>query len=345
MPDQDLRVLYIDDDPALGRLVQKALGRRGYLVEHAGDAASGLARLREGGIEVIALDHYLPTGTGLDVLAALAELPGAPPVVYVTGSAETAIAVDALKAGACDYVPKAAAEEFLELLGSAVDQAVDKARLGREKERAEREMREARERAELLLGEVNHRVSNSLALVAGLVSMQAKAVAQPAAREALTETQARILAIAGIHRRLYTSDDVRSVELGGYLGSLIEDLEASMNTIGHGARVRLEVENLAVATDKAVSIGVLLTELVTNAFKYAYPGRRDGEVRVRFRRLESGRAELSVEDDGVGWSGEGEIQGTGLGSRIVKAMASNLGGSVVYDKRDPGTRVSLTFEL
>jgi two-component sensor histidine kinase len=336
MPRQGIRILYIDDDPALGRLVQKALGRRGYQVEHAETADLGLARLEQGGIDVIALDHYLPAGTGLDVLAPLGRRPGSPPVVYVTGSAETAIAVDALKAGACDYVPKAVAEEFLELLGSAVDQAVDKARLSREKERAEREMREAKERAELLLGEVNHRVSNSLALVAALVSMQAKAVAQPAAREALTETQARILAIAGLHR---------VVELGDYLGSLIEDLEASMKTIGHGARVRLDVENVAVATDKAVSIGVLLTELVTNAFKYAYPGQTDGEVRIRFLPLGDGRAELVVEDDGVGWSGEGEIQGTGLGSRIVKAMASNLGGRVVYDGQARGTRVSLTFAL
>lgn len=345
MPRQGIRVLYIDDDPALGRLVQKALGRRGYQVEHAENAEAGLARLEAGGIDVIALDHYLPTGTGLDVLATLGGRVGSPPVVYVTGSAETAIAVDALKAGACDYVPKAVAEEFLELLGSAIDQAIDKARLGREKERAEREMREAKERAELLLGEVNHRVSNSLALVAALVSMQAKAVAEPAAREALTETQARILAIAGIHRRLYTSDDVRIVQLGDYLRSLIEDLENSMKTIGHGARVKLEVENLPLSTDKAVSIGVLLTELVTNAFKYAYPGQTDGEVRIRFRPLDDGRAELVVEDDGIGWNGEGEIKGTGLGSRIVKAMASNLGGGVVYDTREPGTRVSLTFEL
>ncbi|SMF80868.1 Two-component sensor histidine kinase, contains HisKA and HATPase domains [Tistlia consotensis] len=345
MPYQGFRVLYIDDDPALARLVQKTLARRGYAVEHADSAESGLARLDAGGIDVIALDHYLPTGTGLDVLARLGEVPARPPVVYVTGSAETAVAVAALKAGACDYVPKAASEEFLELLGSAVDQAIDAARLMREKERAEREMREARERAELLLGEVNHRVSNSLALVAALVSMQAKAVTQPAARDALSETQARILAIAGIHRRLYTSEDVRIVELGGYLRSLIEDLEASMRSAGHGAAVRLEVENLAVATDKAVSIGVLLTELVTNAFKYAYPGTETGEVRIGFRALGPGRAELSVEDDGVGWNGEGRVQGTGLGSRIVRAMASNLGGVVCYAERERGTRVFLAFTL
>ncbi len=345
MPNRQVRLLYIDDDPALGRLVQKALRRRGYEVEHHAHAEAGLERVRAGGIDVIALDHYLPSGTGLDVLEILSGIAEAPPVVYVTGSAETAIAVSALKAGAFDYVPKAVSEEFVELLASAIDQAMAKARLSREKERAEAEMREAKERAELLLGEVNHRVSNSLALVAALVRMQAKAVAEPAAREALSETEGRIMAIAGIHRRLYTSDDVRMVEIGDYVRSLIGDLESTMRTVGHGARVKLQVEPIEVATDKAVSLGVVLTELVTNAFKYAYPEQDDGEVRVQIARVADNRAQLVVEDDGVGWSGEGEIQGTGLGSRIVTAMATNLNSAVEYAREYGGTRVSLAFDL
>src|SRR4051794_27426523 len=106
MSASETTVLYIDDDPALARLVQKALGRRGYRVEHAASAEDGLLRLDAGGIDVIALDHQLPTGTGLDVLQRLGQREMAPPVVYVTASAETAVAVNALKAGAADYVPK-----------------------------------------------------------------------------------------------------------------------------------------------------------------------------------------------------------------------------------------------
>src|SRR5665213_521704 len=136
------RLLYVDDDPALARLVQRSLGRRGYEVEHVSTTADGLARLGKGGIDIVALDHNLPTGTGLDFLAELKEQPNRPPVVYVTGVTDADVAVAALKAGAADYVAKTTGQEFFELLASAVDQALEKARLQREHDRAEREVHE-----------------------------------------------------------------------------------------------------------------------------------------------------------------------------------------------------------
>jgi two-component sensor histidine kinase/CheY-like chemotaxis protein len=343
MSGRSVRVLYVDDDPALARLVQRALGRRGYDVENVDTAEKGLARCAEGRIDVIALDHHLPTGTGLDFIAALRKLPAPPPVVYVTAAADTAVAVAALKAGATDYVAKTVGEEFFELLGAAIDQAIEKDHMKREHERAEREVREARDRAEVLLHEVNHRVANSLALVAALVGMQSRAITEPSVRTALGEIQGRISAIAGVHRRLYTSQDVRSVEISDYLASLLRDLEATLKEAGHASTVRLDAERTEVPTDKAVSIGVVVTELVTNAFKYAYPTDKGGEIRVVLRR-NAGKINLSVEDDGVGWSGEGPVQGTGVGSRIVNAMARGLGSPVNYSPA-PGCQVSLEFEV
>ena len=345
MADRPIRILYVDDDLALARLVERALARRGYEVAHAATGEDGIARIRAGGFDLVALDHHLPTGTGLDVLASLAAIPSRPPVVYVTASADTSVAVAALKAGAADYVAKTADDEFFELLGSAVDQALEKAKLQQERDRAEREVREAKERAEMLLHEVNHRVANSLALVAALVGMQAKASPEPPVRTALSEVQARILAIAGIHRRLYTSQDVRSVEISDYLAGLLHDLEATLTEAGHASNVRLDVDQVQVPTDKAVSIGVVVTELVTNAFKYAYPAGSGGEIRVRFRRAADHKVRLAVEDDGIGWTGEGTPQGTGLGSRIVSALARGLGGSLTYAKAGSGCRVGLEFEV
>ena len=98
-------------------------------------------------------------------------------------------------------------------------------------------------------------------------------------------------------------------------------------------------------TDKAVSIGVMVTELVTNAFKYAYPGSSGGEIRVRFREVGSGKVNLTVEDDGVGWKGEGPIKGTGVGTRIVNALARGLGTSVIYSTAGAGCSVSLEFDI
>lgn len=342
MPSRTPNVLYIDDDPGLARLLQKALERRGYAFEHAATGEAGLDIIRRGGIDVVALDHYLPTGTGLDVLAQMEGLEDKPAVVYVTGSAETAVAVAALKSGATDYVPKTLSEEFMELLLTAIDHAIENSRMLRAKAKAEREVREARERAEMLLGEVNHRIANSLAMVAALVGLQANAVTDVEAKRALSETQGRIHAIAGVHRHLYTSDDVRSVEIGDYINSLVDELGTSMQAEGQTATLRVQVESFHLPTEKVAWIGVILTELVTNALKYAYTGREPGEVRV-FMSQHDGMVEMLVEDDGIGWTGTGTPQGTGLGSRIVKAMAHSLGANVSYAAKTPGTRVNVAF--
>lgn len=338
-----IHVLHIDDDPALARLVARALARRGFSVENVADGATGLARIGQGGIDAVVLDHFLAAETGLDVLNALQDIPDAPPVIYVTGSMEASVAVEALKAGAADYVLKSVGEDFITLLVSALEQGITNARLKHAKEQAEREVHAARDRAELLLAEVNHRVANSLALVAALVRMQAQGIADPAAKDALAETQLRISAIANLHRSLYTSDDVSIVALDDYLATLVGELDTSMAASGLRARVKLDLQAFNVPTDRAVSVGMIVTELLTNAYKYAYPADGGGEIRLSMRRDDDRNAVLTVEDDGVGWDGSGPAKGTGLGSRIVRAMASNLGTTIIYGNGIGGTRTSMMF--
>lgn len=201
----------------------------------------------------------------------------------------------------------------------------------------------ARDHAEVLLTEVNHRVANSLSLVASLVKLQSNAVADQSAKDALAETQARIYAVSLVHKRLYSSGDVRFVSLDEYLAGLLDHLETSMRGEGLGASLRYDLEPLKLPTDTSVNLGVVVTEWVTNAFKYAYPDRR-GEVRVRLKRLAEDQAELTVEDDGVGRNEE-SAKGTGLGTRIVKAVALTMGAQIEYLARQPGSTARLLFPL
>src|SRR5665647_2940248 len=122
-------VLYIEDDPGLGRLVRRALEARGYSVDLATDGASGLDRILLGGVDVVALDHHMPGHTGLDILPRIRSLPDAPPVIYVTGSEDSRVAVAALKAGAVDYVWKDVQGHFRDLLVEAIGTALHQERL------------------------------------------------------------------------------------------------------------------------------------------------------------------------------------------------------------------------
>lgn len=338
-------ILYVDDDAALGRLAQRSLGRVGYTVEHVMDGAACLAALDANHYDAIVLDHYLRSETGLDILRLLKERGLSIPTIYVTGSSEATIAVDALKSGAADYVIKTVGEEFWSLMESALRQAIATAELHRAKEIAEQEIRRGKERAEVLLAEVNHRVANSLALVAALIRLQVTSSKDEAVRDALTETQARITAIAGMHRSLYTSDDVRHVEMDKYLATLVQEVHRSVNLGSEGPSISLDADAVSLTSDRAVSVGMIVTELLTNALKYAYPVGSGGEVRVHLKHSGDGTALLAVEDDGVGLVEGSTPKGTGLGSRIIRSMAATLGSSIAYADVARGTRAELALEL
>ena len=337
-----IRVLYVDDDAALARLVQRALGRGRFLVEHVTSADEALAKIVQSRIDVIALDHYLPSGTGLDFLSRLSTVAGVPPVVYVTGSSELNLGVVAMKAGASDFVPKSVGDDFVTLLGTALQQAVAKSALLAEKRAAEAAVRSARDRAEMLLAEVNHRVANSLSMAASLVGLQASQIKDQIAKDALSETKSRILAIAAVHKRLYGVGSLGQVDLAEYLGGLLENLQKSLQAQGHGATLTMHLVPLTLGTDSTINLGIVVTELVTNAFKYAYP-ESSGEIRVRLSEAGANFARLTVEDDGVGR--EGLVKGTGLGTRIISAMATSMAAEFSYSSLSPGTMASLTFAL
>lgn len=339
-----IRLLYIDDDRGLSRLVQKELERHGYVVTCAPDADAGYEALKAGDFDVCALDHYMPGRDGLDVLPDMLALPTPPPVVYVTGAQDGRIAVAALRAGAADYVIKDVSEDFTALLRSAIEDALLRRRLEREKEEAREEVRQARDRAEALLREVNHRVGNSLQLVSSFISLQLRQLGDEGARSALREAQVRIEAVAHVHRRLYTSADVERVRMDDYLAGLVDELAKSIGPDGAAPRLVLKVEPMQVTTDQAVSLGVIVTELVTNAVKYAYEPGAMGEVRIVLERSGEARALLTVEDDGPGL-GDGAPKGTGLGSKIVSAMAGGLRSAVEVDPAHKGVRARLAFDL
>ena len=204
------------------------------------------------------------------------------------------------------------------------------------------DLAQARDRAEVLLSEVNHRVANSLSLVSALVHLQSKALDDPAAKDALAETQKRIFAISLIHKRLYSSTDARAVALDEYFNPLLDHLRTSLHGQGHGLTLSFEIERVMLETDFSINLGVVLTELVTNAFKYAYPDGV-GEIRVRLRRLPDEQAELIVEDDGIGRADGMPAKGTGVGSRIIKAMCASLGARIEYRDLQPGTAAHLKF--
>src|SRR6266849_845570 len=340
-------LLYIDDDEALARLVDRGLTRLGFSVVHAPSGQHGLDRLTQGGIDVVALDQYMPGFDGLETLEQILAIPDAPPVVFVTASQDSAIAVTALKAGAADYLVKDVQGDFIPLLQVAVNGALRQARIQKARDDAEAEVHASRDRyaalaaeREVLLREVNHRVGNSLQIIASLLHLQANSATQDDVKVALTNAMGRVAAVAQVHRRLYTSHDLKSVLLNQYLDALLEDLRRSAEG-NKMSRLTLKAEPVEIDPDRAVAIGIIVNELVMNAVKYAYPDGA-GPIHVDLH-AQGDDLLLSIADDGVGLNVKLDPRSTGMGQRIVSAMAAKLEASVERDPAHAGTRIMLRF--
>ncbi len=185
---------------------------------------------------------------------------------------------------------------------------------------AEKRLAAALADKDVLLHEVSHRVKNSLQLVTSLLSLQAAQTADPAGRRAVIEARNRIAVVAGVHQRLYWSDDDDCIDLADYIRVLVEEMRASPEC-PPGLAVAIDApEPVRVRVGSAVPLALIVSELVTNACKYAFEGRETGCLRVGVHT--NGSLVITVSDDGVGLpDGFDPRASKGLGMRIVTALS------------------------
>lgn len=341
MPLSESRILYIDDDEGLCRLAKRHLERMGCELTYALSGAQGIELARATPFDLVALDHIMPGMGGLETLELLMALPSPPGVIYVTGSDETGVAVAALKAGAVDYVVKTGSGDFFELLTSTLHQAAATLRLRQQKEQVEQQLRETNAQLEALLHEMNHRVANSLQMVSSLVSLQSRRATGQEARAMLQDVRHRIQAIGRIHRQLYTGESYHAVNMRDYLEGMARDLAGTFSSENIRRSIKVMAQDASLPAATAVTLGVLVNELVSNACKYAYGREESGEVRIRFDLEGEDGYHLRVEDDGVGLGEDLGPQGTGLGSQIVTAMARSLGAIHSFSSPGKGLQVDI----
>ena len=172
-----------------------------------------------------------------------------------------------------------------------------------------------------LIKEVNHRVQNSLQLVSAFLALQARAEGNAGLSEALSEAQRRLAAVALVHRRLYSDDNVEMIDLAPYLDDLVSEMKSSMGP-EWAEQFSTDFAPIIIPTDAAVIIGLILTELVINANKYAYSGAV-GPIAISLEQHRN-RFRLIVADQGQGMSGTR----SGFGTRMLNAMVDRLGGTI-----------------
>jgi chemotaxis protein methyltransferase CheR len=208
-----------------------------------------------------------------------------------------------------------------------------------ERTRLEREHAAAHERIGMLLEELTHRVKNSLQLIGAMVMIEARSHKSGEGRAALERVSNRIAALGQLYSTLSKADAVEDVDAATYLDALCRDLIESVHKEGDTTiALKTDIESAILPTDRAISIGLIVNELVTNAVKYAFPSKAKGTVMVTLKRG-PGELRLTVADDGQGL--DAQRADSGLGGRIVDGFAQQLGGQVERKSDRRGTTVHL----
>ncbi len=212
-----------------------------------------------------------------------------------------------------------------------------------ERKRDENAVRASLQEKTVLLKEVHHRVKNNLQTVTSLLNLQAVRTKNQTALDTLQETGNRVRSMALLHETLYRSETLGRVNFGNYIENICGHLFRSYGP--KAAKIKLEshLEEVSVDLDQAVSCGLIINELVSNALKHAFPDGRAGRIEVELKRTPENQIVLKVADDGVGIPPEADIHQTGtLGHQLVFMLAEKLHGTVDVTRK-PGTTFRISF--
>ncbi len=196
---------------------------------------------------------------------------------------------------------------------------------------------------EILLREIHHRVKNNMQILTSLLRLQARQADSQELRDVLQESEARIRSMGLLHEKLYQSESVSLIDMHGYLRTLTGELTRVNTPEGTRRDIKLAVEGVGMGLDTALPVGLIVTELVTNCLKYAFPGRQEGVIYVGLGTVDDGKFQLVVWDDGIGMDPHFDIaNATSLGMRLVKMLTDQLNGTLSLDCTR-GTRIAITL--
>jgi two-component sensor histidine kinase len=210
----------------------------------------------------------------------------------------------------------------------------------------ELELSESLSQKQMMLREIHHRVKNNLQTVTSLLNLYARIPRGEAIKQAFADVQTRINALALVHRHLYESQDLREIDLATFMSNLCRLVQDGSGVPTRRVRLRVDIESLTLSGDRAVPLALLTTEILTNAFKHAFPALRAGNVSVVLTADADGNARLVISDDGVGSTGSEKIPGAAntMGQSLIGAFTRQLGGTLTTSG-PPGTTITLVFAL
>jgi two-component sensor histidine kinase len=335
MPEQPrIRVLIVDDDALVCDVIEEELVGQEYRVAAKGfDGQHAIALVASEAPDVILMDIEMP---GLNGLAAAERILAdhSVPIILLTAHDYTPYVEDASRIGVSGYLLKPPR-------GRELDRAITIA-IARHKDMAE--MRRLRATAESLLRELQHRVKNNLNMVSSILSIELPNLPDAVSKKIFTDVQGRIKAMSLLYEQLYSTDEVTRTPLRSYVTNLARGLVESYRLPQQRFGLTITIDEVNLDLKRAIPLGLILNELITNSVKYAFPDRTEGTIDVKIG-VEGGMIKVRVGDNGVGIP-DGVVLGkTGnMGMKLIDVLGKQIDGEATL-RNDGGTIYELAFPL
>lgn len=328
------KIMVVDDEAVIITQMEELLTSLGFDV--VGKASSGDAAVRlaeELRPDAVLMDIVMPGK--LDGIEACGLIQGNYdiPVILLTAYGDDAHVARAKTVHPYGYILKPSQNDQIK---ATLEIVLEKKAMERDLDGVLAGLRSQARNRELQIKEIHHRIKNNLNMICGLLSLQAMHGRNPECVEALTAVRSRVVSIAKIHEKLNASEDKECIRAGDYLHSLLDALVRSY-PVPEGVEVDIDCREVDVEPDKMMPMGLIVTELMTNAVKYAFPGGGPGRIRVAFSRAIATYV-LEFSDDGAGLPEGLDLSRPGsLGLELVGGLVNQVGGTMTVD-REGGTR-------
>lgn len=215
-----------------------------------------------------------------------------------------------------------------------------------DRKEAQEKLKSSLAEKELLLKEIYHRVKNNLQVIYSLLNLQSRSLADSTAQSVLRDSQSRIRAMALVHEQLYQSKDLAKIELADYAKSLAHSLLDTYRVTNPHVSIQLDIEAQQLNIETALPCGLILTELISNALKYAFPEGRSGKITVTSAASSEAQIMLMIQDDGIGLPSDFNLKtASSLGLRLVRNLAKQVKGEILILPETVGTKFQLSFPM
>ncbi len=344
----NISVLFVDDNETIRQLYRRILEKHVNYLYIAENGSHGLELYRKHKPDLVITDMVMPVMNGLEMVKEIKKIAPDAKFVVMSAYSEKDSFIESIHLGVDGYLMKPVeAKKLLSLIDEFAGITLmkwDLAAKEKKRQEAEEYLKKSLAEKDVLLREVHHRVKNNMQIISSILSMQSRNIDEPRLKEVLQESQNRIHSMALIHENLYNHKSLANIMFSSYIKSLTGNIARTYSSQQENIQFDYQIDDAYLPMDIAIPCGLIINELISNSFKYAFVNKSNGIISIHFKNVKEDEFMLTVSDNGVGIPAEVNIFKTkSLGMKILHKLVQQIDGEIKSDFTN-GTKFIINFK-